>query len=130
MSLVTFGAGASVHITVDEAALPRRLLANRAATARATMCCSALALAMGVLDITGASPRRRVFELMARHAAAPVEQDRLQYFGSAEGRDDLATYCSRERRTLLQARAYIHLLGWLSSCAHCVHVLILWAVAS
>lgn len=44
-----------------------------------------------VLDVAGASPRRRFFQVLAQHTpeTAELERDRLQYFASAEGRDDL-----------------------------------------
>ena len=41
--------------------------------------------------MAGASPRRRFFQVLWHHTpeAAKLEKERLQYFGSAEGRDDL-----------------------------------------
>jgi hypothetical protein len=98
-------AGATVKIAINDAALPRRILASRPPGAATDMSCSVLALAMGVLDVSGASPRRHLFERMAERAAVELEADRLRHFGSAARRDDLATYCARERRSLLEARA-------------------------
>lgn len=62
----------------------------------------ALAVATGVLDVAGAPPRRRLFAALAACATQELERERLLHFASPEGRDDLATYCSRERRTLLE----------------------------
>jgi hypothetical protein len=92
-----------LSITCNEEAVPGRIRKlQRTSAARCNV--RAAAVAAGVLDISGAPPRRRVFELMARFASDDVERERLKYFGSAEGRDDLATYCSRERRSLLQVQ--------------------------
>ena len=54
------------------------------------------ALVAGALDVHSASPRRLLFQVLAQHAADPTEAQRLAYFGSAEGRDDLARYNQRE----------------------------------
>jgi len=54
------------------------------------------ALVAGVLDVAGGSPRRFLFEVLAAHAAEPREAERLAYFGSPAGRDDLALYNQRE----------------------------------
>jgi len=56
----------------------------------------------GVLDVAGASPRRRFFEVLAHFATTGLERERLQYFATSEGRDDLYTYNQREGRTLLE----------------------------
>lgn len=88
---------------------------------------SAAALVAGVLELDGASPRRRLFEVLAAFSsAAPVDvgeegeeeaaeassssgpdppaslaRERLRLFASPEGRADLALYCgSAEPRTL------------------------------
>lgn len=54
------------------------------------------------MDVASASPRRYFFEVMSFFAAAPHEKERLQYFSSAEGRDDLYEYNQKERRTVLE----------------------------
>ncbi|GAB2299961.1 multidrug-resistance type transporter [Dionaea muscipula] len=54
------------------------------------------------MDIGSASPRRYFFEVMSFYAAAEHEKERLQYFASAEGRDDLYQYNQKERRTVLE----------------------------
>ncbi|KAJ6364908.1 hypothetical protein OIU76_029813 [Salix suchowensis] len=48
------------------------------------------------------SPRRYFFEVMSVFATAEHEKERLQYFASPEGRDDLYQYNQKERRTLLE----------------------------
>lgn len=54
------------------------------------------------MDVASASPRRYFFEVMSYFATAPHEKERLQYFSSAEGRDDLYQYNQKERRTVLE----------------------------
>lgn len=56
----------------------------------------------GVLDISGASPRRFLFEVLHEFAEDANEKERLSYFASPEGRDDLYVYNQREGRTVLQ----------------------------
>ncbi len=67
----------------------RLSVAAAGAPAAAAFSCSARALAAGVLDVAGASPRRFLFQVLAQHAGAALERERLQHFASAEGRDDL-----------------------------------------
>ncbi|KAJ7526231.1 hypothetical protein O6H91_17G089100 [Diphasiastrum complanatum] len=55
-----------------------------------------------VMDVDSASPRRYLFEVMSHFAKAEHEKERLQYFSSPEGRDDLYRYNQRERRTFLE----------------------------
>ncbi|KAK9700166.1 hypothetical protein RND81_08G221200 [Saponaria officinalis] len=54
------------------------------------------------MDIASASPRRYFFEVMSHFAIAEHEKERLQYFASPEGRDDLYEYNQKERRTVLE----------------------------
>ncbi|CAN1731349.1 NADPH-dependent diflavin oxidoreductase 1 [Linum perenne] len=54
------------------------------------------------MDVASASPRRYFFEVMSFFASAEHEKERLQYFASAEGRDDLYQYNQKERRTVLE----------------------------
>jgi len=63
---------------------------------------SARSLVAGCLDIASASPRRFFYETAARFASNPDETERLVYFASPEGRDDLYKYGIRERRTVLE----------------------------
>ena len=57
-------------------------------------------LVAGCLDINGASPKRYFFEVLSHFAQSDIEQERLQFFASAEGREDLQLYNSREMRTV------------------------------
>ena len=59
-------------------------------------------LIAGAVDIDSASPRRYFFEVMSHFAASSLEQERLQYFASAEGAVDLYKYNQRERRTVIE----------------------------
>ncbi|KAK6128525.1 hypothetical protein DH2020_037734 [Rehmannia glutinosa] len=54
------------------------------------------------MDVTSASPKRYFFEVMSYFAIAEHEKERLQYFASPEGRDDLYKYNQKERRTVLE----------------------------
>ncbi|XP_056696712.1 NADPH-dependent diflavin oxidoreductase 1 isoform X2 [Spinacia oleracea] len=54
------------------------------------------------MDVASASPRRYFFEVMSYFATAEHEKERLEYFASAEGRDDLYQYNQKERRTVLE----------------------------
>lgn len=54
------------------------------------------------MDIASASPRRYFFEVMSYFATAEHEKERLEYFASPEGRDDLYQYNQKERRTVLE----------------------------
>ncbi|XP_038697915.1 NADPH-dependent diflavin oxidoreductase 1 isoform X2 [Tripterygium wilfordii] len=54
------------------------------------------------MDVASASPRRYFFEVMSFFAGAQHEKERLQYFASPEGRDDLYQYNQKERRTVLE----------------------------
>ena len=62
-------------------------------------------LVRGALDVCCAPPRRTLFELLATVASAPHEAARLAHFGSAAGRDDMARYAVRERRSLAEVLA-------------------------
>ncbi|GAV75656.1 NAD_binding_1 domain-containing protein/Flavodoxin_1 domain-containing protein/FAD_binding_1 domain-containing protein [Cephalotus follicularis] len=54
------------------------------------------------MDVASATPRRYFFEVMSFFATAEHEKERLQYFASPEGRDDLYQYNQKERRTVLE----------------------------
>ncbi|KAK1320470.1 NADPH-dependent diflavin oxidoreductase ATR3 [Acorus calamus] len=54
------------------------------------------------MDVSSASPRRYFFEVMSFFAGAEHEKDKLLYFASPEGRDDLYQYNQKERRTVLE----------------------------
>lgn len=93
-----------LSIGINMKALPQRLQppAKEGTCSHCEFFAPALAVATGVLDAAGAPPRRRLFAALAACAAEERERERLLHFASPEGRDDLATYCSRERRTLLE----------------------------
>lgn len=54
------------------------------------------------MDIASAYPRRYFFEVMSFFASAEHEKEKLQYFASPEGRDDLYQYNQKEMRTVLE----------------------------
>jgi sulfite reductase alpha subunit-like flavoprotein len=54
------------------------------------------ALVSGVMDVAGASPRRFFFEVLQHFASNSMEAERLAYFASPEGKDDLIRYNQRE----------------------------------
>lgn len=78
---------------------------------------SARTLIAGALDITSASPRQYFFEVASHFARDKNERERLRYFASAEGRDDLYRYNQRERRTVLEIlddfKSVEMPLGWM-----------------
>lgn len=59
-------------------------------------------LVAGCLDVNSASPSRYFFEVLSHYAQSDIERERLQFFASAEGRDDLQLYNNRERRTVFE----------------------------
>lgn len=61
-------------------------------------------LVTNYLDIWG-TPRRYFFELLSYFATEEVHQERLRYFGSPEGQDDLRRYNHREKRTFVEVLA-------------------------
>ena len=85
-------------------------LAEDGSEERASFEAAAWHVVRGCLDVTAAPPRRTLFELLARFAAAPHEAARLAHFGSAEGREELSRYITRERRCLAEV------LGDFPSC--------------
>ncbi|KAJ1285261.1 hypothetical protein BS78_03G266700 [Paspalum vaginatum] len=54
------------------------------------------------MDVASASPQRYFFEVMSFFATAEHEKEKLQYFASPEGRDDLYRYNQKESRTVLE----------------------------
>ena len=45
---------------------------------------------------------RSILQVMSYFATAPHEKEKLQYFASPEGRDDLYQYNQKERRSVLE----------------------------
>lgn len=50
----------------------------------------------GALDIDSASPCQYFFEVLQHFATDETQQERLQHFASAEGREDLNLYNQSE----------------------------------
>jgi hypothetical protein len=48
-----------------------------------------LVLFQGVLDLSGSSPRRYLFQVLSQFTSHALHKERLEYFATAEGRDDL-----------------------------------------
>ncbi|XP_052788058.1 NADPH-dependent diflavin oxidoreductase 1-like [Mya arenaria] len=63
--------------------------------------CTVHYLVQNYLDIN-CVPRRSFFEMMLYFADDELEKDKLQEFCSAEGQEELFSYCNRVRRTLLE----------------------------
>ncbi|EIE26765.1 riboflavin synthase domain-like protein [Coccomyxa subellipsoidea C-169] len=60
------------------------------------------ALVAGVMDVAGASPRRFFFEVLRCFTRDRAQAERLAYFASPAGREDLSKYNEREGRTALE----------------------------
>jgi hypothetical protein len=50
------------------------------------------------LDVFG-SPRRYFFELLSHFAGSDLERERLRYFSSKEGAEEMFDYCQRSKRS-------------------------------
>ncbi|XP_061887354.1 NADPH-dependent diflavin oxidoreductase 1 [Entelurus aequoreus] len=66
--------------------------------------CTVSYLVERYLDI-GAVPRRSFFELLATFSTNELELEKLVEFSSAEGQEELHSYCNRPRRTTLEVLA-------------------------
>ncbi|KAI8144941.1 hypothetical protein BJV82DRAFT_606828 [Fennellomyces sp. T-0311] len=53
------------------------------------------------LDVFGV-PRRSFFEMLAHFTKDELQTDRLREFASAQGQDDMFSYCQRPRRTVAE----------------------------
>lgn len=87
---------ATLLLTSTPAQLRQRRFTADAVDDQGAMQVRVGALVAGALDVHGASPRRFFFEMLSHFTSAPHEVERLQYFASAAGRDDLAQYNQRE----------------------------------
>ncbi|EFJ14983.1 hypothetical protein SELMODRAFT_119211 [Selaginella moellendorffii] len=87
---------------LDEAALVSVEPANAVEGYQSVAPITLRTLVEAVMDISSASPRRYFFEVMMHFADAEHEKERLQYFATSEGRDDLYNYNQRERRTVTE----------------------------
>jgi len=75
------------------------------------------------MDIASASPRRYFFEVMSFFATAEHEKEKLQYFASPEGRDDLYQYNQKESRTVLEVRMFALKIFAPLNKFHAIHAL-------
>ncbi|XP_005055399.1 PREDICTED: NADPH-dependent diflavin oxidoreductase 1 [Ficedula albicollis] len=64
--------------------------------------CTIQYLVTHYLDIS-CVPRRSFFELLAFFSTDELEREKLQEFSSAQGQEELYSYCNRPRRTTLEA---------------------------
>ncbi|XP_071802445.1 NADPH-dependent diflavin oxidoreductase 1-like [Asterias amurensis] len=63
--------------------------------------CTIRHLVTHLLDINSV-PRRYFFELLSHFAEDELQREKFQEFASAEGQQDLFSYCNRPRRTTLE----------------------------
>ncbi|NXI81193.1 NDOR1 oxidoreductase, partial [Rhipidura dahli] len=63
--------------------------------------CTIQHLVTHYLDIS-CVPRRSFFELLASFSTNELEREKLQEFSSAQGQEELFSYCNRPRRTTLE----------------------------
>nr|XP_013809939.1 PREDICTED: NADPH-dependent diflavin oxidoreductase 1 isoform X3 [Apteryx mantelli mantelli] len=64
--------------------------------------CTIRHLVTHYLDIS-CVPRRSFFELLSSFSPNELEREKLQEFSSAQGQEELYSYCNRPRRTTLEA---------------------------
>lgn len=63
--------------------------------------CTIRHLVTHYLDIS-CVPRRSFFELLSYFSTNELEREKLQEFSSAQGQEELYSYCNRPRRTTLE----------------------------
>jgi len=95
----------SQHVCVEPAEHNAATAAAAAAGQPVVAFGTVRALVQGALDIAGASPRRYFFQVLQNFACTELERERLAYFATAEGRDDLYRYNQKEGRTVLEVLA-------------------------
>jgi sulfite reductase alpha subunit-like flavoprotein len=88
-ALQRLGLDGDAWVRVQAAALQTGQQGDGTSTGAAVCEAPVRALLQGVLDLSGASPRRYLFQVLAHHATNELQRERLQYFATAEGRDDL-----------------------------------------
>ncbi|XP_071394337.1 NADPH-dependent diflavin oxidoreductase 1 [Centroberyx affinis] len=81
-----------------------RATGNTAVPASLPQPCTVRHLVESYLDVA-AVPRRSFFELLATFATDELEREKLDEFSSAQGQDELHSYCNRLRRTALEVLA-------------------------
>lgn len=69
--------------------------------------CSIQHLVEHYLDIQGV-PRRYFFELLSHFTSSDLEKEKLLEFCSAEGQEELYSYCYRQKRTTLEVLQDFH----------------------
>lgn len=97
--------------------------------------CTIQYLVTHYLDIS-CVPRRSFFELLASFSTNELEREKLQEFSSAQGQEELFSYCNRPRRTTLEVglplgavlglrppRTPSAMLSWLRSLIYFTHFL-------
>lgn len=57
-----------------------------------------------------------MLQVMSFFATAEHEKERLKYFASPEGRDDLYQYNQKERRTVLEVRSMNYVMYDFALC--------------
>lgn len=70
--------------------------------------CTVQWLVTHYLDINSV-PRRSFFELLKYHSQDELEKEKLEDFCSAQGQEELFSYCNRVKRTNLEVSLNIRL---------------------
>lgn len=78
--------------------------------------CTIRHLVTHYLDIS-CVPRRSFFELLSHFSTNELEREKLQEFSSAQGQEELYSYCNRPRRTTLEVGLGEHSKPILEDCA-------------
>lgn len=81
--------------------LPLPCLAGTSLPALLPQPCTIRHLVTHYLDIS-CVPRRSFFELLSYFSTNELEREKLQEFSSAQGQEELYSYCNRPRRTTLE----------------------------
>lgn len=80
---------------------PLPCLADASLPALLPQPCTIRHLVTHYLDIS-CVPRRSFFELLSYFSTNELEREKLQEFSSAQGQEELYSYCNRPRRTTLE----------------------------
>ncbi len=67
--------------------------------------CTVRHLVESYFDINGI-PRRHFFRMMSFFSQNEMEKEKLEEFDSAEGQEELYSYCNRPRRTILEVNTH------------------------
>lgn len=93
----------SRHADADPELSPLPCLAGTPLPPLLPQPCTIQYLVTHYLDIS-CVPRRSFFELLAFFSTNELEREKLQEFSSAQGQEELYSYCNRPRRTTLEVR--------------------------